>query len=86
MHEDKRRTGSEVTGRVEPRADDNAWLPSTCALCYASCSILAHRVNGVVVKIEGNPESEVGKGSDFRFVLPIAEEERILGAGRPVGR
>ena len=62
MHEDKRRTGSEVTGRVEPRADDNAWLPSTCALCYASCSILAHRVNGVVVKIEGNPESEVGKG------------------------
>ena len=70
MHEDKRRTGSEVTGRVEPRADDNAWLPSTCALCYASCSILAHRVNGVVVKIEGNPESEVGKGSTFSVLVP----------------
>jgi len=26
-------------------------------------------------------DSEVGKGSDFRFVLPIAEGERILGAG-----
>jgi anaerobic selenocysteine-containing dehydrogenase len=41
---------------------DNVWIPSSCALCYGTCSILAHRVDGVVVKIEGNPESEVGKG------------------------
>ena len=44
-----------------PVADD-VWLPSSCALCYGTCSILAHRVNGVVVKIEGNPDSVVGKG------------------------
>jgi molybdopterin-containing oxidoreductase family molybdopterin binding subunit len=31
-------------------------------LCYATCSILAHRVDGVVVKVEGNSESVVGKG------------------------
>ncbi len=31
-------------------------------MCYGSCSILAHRVDGVVVKIEGNPESPIGKG------------------------
>ena len=43
-------------------ATDDAWLPSSCALCYGTCSILAHRVNGAVVKIEGNPESAVGKG------------------------
>ncbi|MBI2317825.1 MAG: molybdopterin-dependent oxidoreductase, partial [Betaproteobacteria bacterium] len=44
------------------QARDDVRLPSACALCYASCSILAHRVDGVVVKIEGNPESVVGKG------------------------
>jgi molybdopterin-containing oxidoreductase family molybdopterin binding subunit len=43
-------------------ATDDAWMPSSCALCYGTCSILAHRVDGVVVKIEGNPESAVGKG------------------------
>ncbi len=41
---------------------DDAWIATSCALCYGSCSILAHRVDGVVVKVEGNPESEVGKG------------------------
>jgi anaerobic selenocysteine-containing dehydrogenase len=43
-------------------ARDDAWIASSCALCYGSCSILAHRVDGVVVKIEGNPDSVVGKG------------------------
>ena len=43
-------------------ARDDAWIPTSCALCYGSCSILAHRVDGVLVKVEGNPESVVGKG------------------------
>ena len=25
---------------------DDAWVPSSCALCYATCSIKAHRVDG----------------------------------------
>ena len=41
---------------------DDVWLQSSCALCYGSCSIRVHRVDGVIVKIEGNPESEIGKG------------------------
>ena len=45
-----------------PTARDDVWIPSTCSLCYGTCSILAHRVDGVAVKIEGNPESAVGKG------------------------
>lgn len=45
-----------------PTIQDDSWIASSCALCYGSCSILAHRVNGVVVKIEGNPKSAVGKG------------------------
>jgi molybdopterin-containing oxidoreductase family molybdopterin binding subunit len=44
------------------RDSADAWLPSSCALCYGSCSILAHRVGDTVVKIEGNPESVIGKG------------------------
>ena len=47
---------------VQTNTVDDVWVPSTCSLCYGTCSILAHRVNGVVVKIEGNPESAVGKG------------------------
>lgn len=40
----------------------DAWIPSTCSLCYGLCSIRAHVVDGVVVKIEGNPDSAVGRG------------------------
>ena len=41
---------------------DDVWIPSACSLCYGACSILAHRVDGVVVKIEGNPDSVIGNG------------------------
>ena len=41
---------------------DDAWFASSCALCYGTCSTRVHRVDGVVVKIEGNPASAVGKG------------------------
>ena len=41
---------------------DDAWIKSSCALCYGTCSTLVHRVDGVVVKIEGNPDSVIGKG------------------------
>ncbi len=41
---------------------DDAWVPSSCSLCYGSCLILAHRVDGEVVKIEGNPESGINRG------------------------
>ena len=41
---------------------DDTWIPSTCALCYGTCSILVHRVDGTAIKIEGNPQSAVGKG------------------------
>lgn len=42
--------------------EDDSWVPTSCSLCYGNCSILVHRVEGTVVKIEGNPESAVGKG------------------------
>ena len=54
---------NEVTAPAPPaQALEDAWVASSCALCYGSCSILAHRVNGAVVKVEGNPESDINKG------------------------
>jgi molybdopterin-containing oxidoreductase family molybdopterin binding subunit len=53
---------SRTGANDETSARDDVWVPSSCALCYATCSILAHRVDGTLVKIEGNPESTVGKG------------------------
>ena len=48
------RTSSEVR--------EDKWIPSACTICYGGCSILGHRVNGTLIKIEGNPESPMGNG------------------------
>jgi len=52
---------AESVARSEPGTKDR-WIPSTCSLCYGTCSILGHRVNGTLVKIEGNPKSSYGMG------------------------
>ena len=44
-----------------PQKDDT-WVSSSCALCYGSCSIKVHRQDGVIVKIEGNPDSVADNG------------------------
>jgi len=36
---------------------DDVWIKSTCLMCYNNCSIRVHRVNGVVIKIEGDPDA-----------------------------
>jgi len=42
-----------------PRSDDpnkdDEWIPSFCGMCYSACPLRVHRVDGVVVKVEGNP-------------------------------
>jgi anaerobic selenocysteine-containing dehydrogenase len=39
---------------------EDVWIPTQCHRCQAQCGILAHRVNGVIVKLEGNPNSTAG--------------------------
>ena len=39
---------------------DDVWIPTQCGRCFSNCSILVHRVNGVAVRIEGNPDSWMG--------------------------
>jgi molybdopterin-containing oxidoreductase family molybdopterin binding subunit len=41
---------------------DDRWVATTCGLCYSVCAIKAHVVDGVVVKIEGNPDSGTNRG------------------------
>ncbi len=59
-------TGSTfVPGPMPPTttgAKDEAWVHTSCDYCNANCPIIAHRVNGVVVKIEGDPESPHSRG------------------------
>jgi molybdopterin-containing oxidoreductase family molybdopterin binding subunit len=47
---------------TERDIQEDRWIPSACTICYGGCSIRVRRVNGTVVKIEGNPESPVGNG------------------------
>lgn len=54
MKTDKRRAREGVW--------EDRWIPSSCTICYSGCSILAHRVNGTIIKIEGNPASPAGAG------------------------
>ncbi len=41
---------------------DDEWLHTVCDNCFSYCGILAHRVNGTVVKIEGDPDAPNSRG------------------------
>ncbi|MDP6173966.1 MAG: molybdopterin-dependent oxidoreductase, partial [Rhodospirillales bacterium] len=58
---DAKRAGSSGEGAA-PGSQEGVWIRSACSLCYATCSIRAHRVGGVITKIEGDPDSVVGLG------------------------
>ncbi len=50
------RVGKGAIGSVDQGSHDDEWVYSSCNMCYSSCGIRVHRVNGVVVKIEGDPD------------------------------
>lgn len=39
---------------------EDVWIPTLCRRCQSECAIKVHRINGVAVKIEGDPESACG--------------------------
>jgi anaerobic selenocysteine-containing dehydrogenase len=43
-----------------PEIWDDEWVRTTCGGCYAACTIRVHRVNGVAVKVEGEPDNDFG--------------------------
>jgi anaerobic selenocysteine-containing dehydrogenase len=44
----------------KPEIWEDVWVRSTCGGCYGTCAIRGHRVNGVLVKIEGEPDNDFG--------------------------
>jgi anaerobic selenocysteine-containing dehydrogenase len=50
--------GMSIKGN--PKITEDVWVHTTCGACYATCTIRAHRVNGVVVQIEGEPDNDFG--------------------------
>src|SRR5664279_148358 len=86
-----------INTKPEPNepAGDDAWFASSCALCYGTCSVLAHRVDGTIIKIEGNPDSVVGKGKlcgkgvsgimthydPHRLTKPLKRTNQVKGIG-----
>ena len=50
---------------IQPQAatvQEDVWIPTTCHVCDRACGTLVHRVNGVVVKVEGNPACPDSQG------------------------
>ncbi|MBI2918643.1 MAG: molybdopterin-dependent oxidoreductase [Chloroflexi bacterium] len=41
---------------------DDAWLPSSCDICSTRCGLRVHRRDGVVVRIEGDPDCPLNEG------------------------
>ncbi len=53
-------TLTEGAAKEAPASD--VWIPTVCVLCDEGCGLLAHQVDGVVVKVEGNPAQPANKG------------------------
>lgn len=47
---------------IRQQIQEDVWIHSACDMCYSSCGTLVHKVNGVVVKIEGDPECPHNRG------------------------
>ena len=41
---------------------EDVWIKTTCNMCFNMCAIRVHRVDGVVVNIEGNPDCPTSQG------------------------
>ena len=61
----KKREGiMQASGAIMPNAEkqikEDVWIRTMCGRCYGLCAIRVHRVNGVVVEIQGEPDSTFG--------------------------
>ena len=53
------KTSKEIKTEV---VRDDVWIPTTCKMCFNACALKIHCVNGVAVKIEGNPDCPSSNG------------------------
>ncbi|MBI2919037.1 MAG: molybdopterin-dependent oxidoreductase [Chloroflexi bacterium] len=61
---------------------DDVWVPSSCRVCPNSCGIVVHRQNGVIVKIEGNPDNPHNYGKlcpkGLARLMDLYDPNRVL--------
>jgi anaerobic selenocysteine-containing dehydrogenase len=48
--------------KIGEKIKEDVWINTSCGGCYGQCGIRVHRVDGVVVEMEGNPETPAGSG------------------------
>ncbi len=46
----------------EPQETEDVWIPTTDTTCTTFCHVLAHRQNGTVTQVAGDPSSPYNKG------------------------
>ena len=77
------------------QATDDVWIRTACEICRNHCGILVHRVNGEVVKIEGDPDNPKNYGktcakgnsgllyrlAPFRVTTPLKRTNPKKGPG-----
>lgn len=60
--------------------DAGEWIPTTCNMCFNSCAILAHVIDGVVVELKGNPDWPGGGhicGKGAAGIMQLYDPSRI---------
>ncbi|MCK9285807.1 MAG: hypothetical protein M0P39_16175, partial [Rhodocyclaceae bacterium] len=54
---------TSVNSPAKVGAKEDQWLKTTCYGCpAATCGMLAHRVNGVVTEVRGDPDCPFSQG------------------------
>ena len=62
---------------------EDVYIPTQCGRCYAQCGIRVRRVNGVAVKVEGNPDTTLGsEGGLCAKGVAAGCPSRSTGSGR----
>ena len=46
-----------------PGVQEDVWIPTACDMCYNGCTIKVHRVDGVVVRVEGVKDAPPNYGA-----------------------
>ena len=51
---------SDVKSKSNVKED--TWIPTSCGQCYCMCGVKAHRQDGVITELAGNPDAPTGRG------------------------
>ena len=46
----------------DAKQPEDVWIKSVCYMCYNCCGIKVRRVNGIIRKIEGDPDNPINRG------------------------